>query len=82
MSTEDFLEGFNRMVKQLFSLGSIFSRYFGIKPWRRSGLALALYTGINLGQRRRYFRAMKTSQPVLKTERPAKMNKKHLRTSI
>jgi len=82
MSTEEFMEGFNRIVKQLFSLGSIFNRFFGVKLWRRSGLSLALYTGINLGQRRRYFEAMNIFQSALKTERPAKMNRKHLRTSV
>jgi radical SAM superfamily enzyme YgiQ (UPF0313 family) len=82
MSTEEFMEGFNRIVKQLFSLGSIFNRFFGVKLWRRSGFDLALYTGVNLGQRRRYFEAMKIFQSVLKTERPAKMNRKHLRAPV
>jgi radical SAM superfamily enzyme YgiQ (UPF0313 family) len=63
MAPDEFLDGFNWMVKELFSYRNIFRRFFGIAPWRRSGMGMALYAGVNYGNRRRYFKEFEIGHP-------------------
>jgi radical SAM superfamily enzyme YgiQ (UPF0313 family) len=63
MTPEEFFEGLNRLVKELHSTKSLFSRFFGIRPWRRPIRGFALYAGVNLAQRKRYLNDLKLAQP-------------------
>jgi radical SAM superfamily enzyme YgiQ (UPF0313 family) len=65
MAPAEFLDGFNWMVKELFSYRNIFRRFFGIAPWRRSGMGMALYAGVNYGNRKRYFKEFDIDHPDL-----------------
>ena len=65
MTPEEFFEGLDRFVKELHSTKSLFSRFFGIRPWRRPIRGFALYAGVNLAQRKRYFNDLKLAQPFL-----------------
>ena len=67
MDPEEFLDGFNGMVKELFSARNIFKRFFGMPPWKRSSLGLALYAGVNYSNRRRYFKEFQIEHPDLPT---------------
>jgi radical SAM superfamily enzyme YgiQ (UPF0313 family) len=62
---EKFVQGFNRMVKVLFAPKNIFRRFFGIAPWRRSAMGIALYAGVNYSNRKRYFREFEIDHPDL-----------------
>jgi radical SAM superfamily enzyme YgiQ (UPF0313 family) len=65
MDPEEFLDGFNRMVKELFSARNIFKRFFGIPPWKRSSMGIAFYAGVNCSNRKRYFKEFDIDHPDL-----------------
>lgn len=59
MTADEFMEGYNRMVKELFSVRNMVIRFFGIAPWKRSALDFAIYAGVNFGYRKRYLTNMR-----------------------
>jgi radical SAM superfamily enzyme YgiQ (UPF0313 family) len=54
VTPEGFVEGLERIKREFHSAQGIITRFFGINPWKRSRLGLAMYVGANLGNRKRY----------------------------
>ena len=63
MTPDEFLEGFARLNRQIYSYGAIIKRFFGITPWRRTAFGSRLYVGFNLATRKRYFKSLNIPQP-------------------
>jgi radical SAM superfamily enzyme YgiQ (UPF0313 family) len=63
MTSEDLIEGFIRLNRQTYSLGSIIKRFFGINPWKRNPFGCLVYAGSNLATRKRYLRGLDIPQP-------------------
>jgi radical SAM superfamily enzyme YgiQ (UPF0313 family) len=55
MTPDEFLNGFTRLNREVFSLGSMIKRFFGISPWKRTATGSLAYTRFNLARRKRYF---------------------------
>jgi radical SAM superfamily enzyme YgiQ (UPF0313 family) len=55
MTPEALVTGVARVQKELYAWSGIASRFFGINPLKRRPMDLALYVGLNLGQRKRYY---------------------------
>ncbi len=58
MTPEALLEGVDRVQRELYTLPGIVRRFFGINPLKRRPLDLAMYAGLNLGNRKRYYKAI------------------------
>lgn len=67
MTSEDLVEGFIRLNRQTYSLGSIIKRFFGINPWKRNPFGCLVYAGSNLATRKRYLRGLSIPQPFVGT---------------
>jgi radical SAM superfamily enzyme YgiQ (UPF0313 family) len=67
MTADELIEGFDRLNRQTYSLGSIIKRFFGINPWKRKTLGCLVYAGSNLATRKRYFKGLGIPQPFRKT---------------
>jgi len=67
MTSEDLIEGFIRLNRQTYSLGSIIKRFFGMTPWKRKTIGCLAYTGLNLATRKRYLRGLNIPQPFIGT---------------
>jgi radical SAM superfamily enzyme YgiQ (UPF0313 family) len=67
MTSEDLIEGFIRLNRQTYSLGSILKRFFGINPWKRNPFGCLVYAGSNLATRKRYLRGLSIPQPFVGT---------------
>jgi radical SAM superfamily enzyme YgiQ (UPF0313 family) len=67
MSAEELVEGFNRLNRHAYSLGSIVKRFFGMNPWKRDPLGCLVYAGLNLGTRKRYLKGLSIPQPFVGT---------------
>ena len=63
MTSEDLVEGFIRLNRQTYSMGSIVRRFFGITPWKRNPFGCLVYAGSNLATRKRYFKGLDIPQP-------------------
>jgi radical SAM superfamily enzyme YgiQ (UPF0313 family) len=72
MTAEELIEGFTRLNRQTYSMGSIIKRFFGISPWRRTLIGSRVYVGLNLATRKRYFKALSNPQPIVRTPDLAK----------
>jgi radical SAM superfamily enzyme YgiQ (UPF0313 family) len=58
MTGDELVEGFARLNRQIYSFGAITRRFFGMAPWKRRAIGCRLYSGFNLGNRKRYFRSL------------------------
>jgi hypothetical protein len=67
MTPEELVEGFTRLNRQTYSMGSIIKRFFGINPWRRDPFGCLVYAGSNLATRKRYFKGLDIPQPFART---------------
>jgi radical SAM superfamily enzyme YgiQ (UPF0313 family) len=65
MSPEELLDGFVRLNREVFSFGSIIRRFFGMSPWKRTGIGLTMYGGFNLATRNRYLKYLANPQPFV-----------------
>jgi radical SAM superfamily enzyme YgiQ (UPF0313 family) len=65
MSTEDLLEGFVRLNKEVYSSSAIIKRFFGMSPWKRTATGCQVYIGANLATRKRYFEGLDIPQPFV-----------------
>jgi len=63
MTSEELVEGFIRLNRQTYSMGSMIKRFFGINPWKRNPFGCLVYAGSNLATRKRYFRGLDIPQP-------------------
>jgi radical SAM superfamily enzyme YgiQ (UPF0313 family) len=67
MTPVDLVEGFIRLNRQTYSMGSIIRRFFGIDPWKRNLFGCLVYAGSNLATRKRYFKGLDIPQPFART---------------
>jgi radical SAM superfamily enzyme YgiQ (UPF0313 family) len=74
MTSEDLIEGFIRLNRQTYSLGSIIKRFFGINPWKRNPFGCLVYAGSNLATRKRYLSGLSIPQPFVGTSDLIKNN--------
>ena len=63
MTAEELINGFARLNRQAYSFGAITKRFFGMSPWKRTLLGCQVYAGINLSNRKRYFKNLRNPQP-------------------
>jgi radical SAM superfamily enzyme YgiQ (UPF0313 family) len=75
MTAEALIEGFIRLNRQTYSLGSIIKRFFGMSPWKRNPFGCLVYAGSNLATRKRYLRGLDIPQPFAGP--PDLMKKEH-----
>lgn len=61
-SPEEFVDGYNYLIKNCYSNYSIFKRFFGISPFKRELFDAKLYAGVNIAQRKRYHQLLKMEQ--------------------
>jgi radical SAM superfamily enzyme YgiQ (UPF0313 family) len=67
MTCEELVEGFIRLNRQTYSMGSIIRRFFGINPWKRDPFGCLVYAGSNLATRKRYLKGLDIPQPFART---------------
>jgi len=67
MTSDELMDGFTRLNKELYSIGAVVKRFFGISPLKRSGLGCSVYLGLNLATRKRYFKSLENPQPFRET---------------
>jgi radical SAM superfamily enzyme YgiQ (UPF0313 family) len=67
MSPETLLEGFDHLNREVYSVGAIVKRFFGMTPWKRSAMGCRAYAGFNLATRKRYFESLCIPQPLART---------------
>lgn len=65
MRPEELVDGVARVIRETYAATSIFSRYFGMPPWRRGAIGSAVYAGLNLGTRSRYLECLHAPQPFV-----------------
>jgi len=58
MAPEALLAGVARVQRELFSLPGIVRRFFGISLLKRRPMDWAMFAGLNLGQRKRYYKSL------------------------
>jgi len=58
MTSDEFLDGFVRLNRQIYSFSAIIKRFFGISPWKRTATGSLAYIGFNLARRKRYFKGL------------------------
>lgn len=63
MTADELIRGFVRLNRQVYSIGAMTKRFFGMTPWRRTLFGCLVYAGINLSTRKRYFKSLKNPQP-------------------
>ena len=74
MTAQELIEGFIRLNRQTYSLGSIIKRFFGINPLKRDPFGCLVYAGSNLATRKRYLRGLSIPQPFVGTPDLTKNN--------
>jgi len=62
MTPEALLAGVDKVQKELHTWSGIARRFFGINPLKRRPMDLAMYAGMNLGQRKRYYRTIRARE--------------------
>lgn len=65
MRPDQLVDGFARLNRQVYSLGSILRRSFGMSPLRRGTFGSAVYAGLNLATRKRYLSSIAIPQPFV-----------------
>jgi hypothetical protein len=63
MTTDELINGFAWLNRQAYSFSSITKRFFGMSPWKRTLFGCQVYAGLNFSTRKRYFNALKNTQP-------------------
>jgi radical SAM superfamily enzyme YgiQ (UPF0313 family) len=63
MTADELLEGFGRLNREVYSLGAMMKRFFGMTPRKRTTLGCSVYFGLNLATRKRYFQGLSIPQP-------------------
>jgi radical SAM superfamily enzyme YgiQ (UPF0313 family) len=63
MTVDALVEGFDRLNREVYSLGALIKRFFGMTPWKRTTLGCSVYFGFNLATRRRYLQSLSIPQP-------------------
>ena len=65
MTSDELIEGFARLNRQVYSFDSIMKRFFGMSPWKRTALGCRACAGFNLATRKRYFKGLTNPQPFV-----------------
>jgi radical SAM superfamily enzyme YgiQ (UPF0313 family) len=63
MTVDALLEGFARLNREVYSLGALIKRFFGMSPWKRTAIGCAVYFGFNSATRKRYLQSLSIPQP-------------------
>lgn len=63
MTSDELIERFAWLNKQVYSFHSLIKRFFGMSPWKRTEMGCRAYAGFNLATRKRYFRGLRIPQP-------------------
>lgn len=71
MTVDEFLDGFARINRDLYSLGAVSRRFLGMSPWKRTALGTLVFLGLNLGTRKRYLAGLDLPQPLRSAADPA-----------
>jgi radical SAM superfamily enzyme YgiQ (UPF0313 family) len=63
MTSDELLEGFARLNRQVYSFGAIMRRFFSMGPLKRGAIGCRLIGGLNLALRKLYFKRLSAPQP-------------------
>jgi radical SAM superfamily enzyme YgiQ (UPF0313 family) len=66
MTSNQLVDGFVRLNRQTYSVGSILKRFFGMSPRRRGMFGSSVYAGLNWATRQRYLQDIRIPQPFVK----------------
>jgi len=72
MTPDELMEGFARLNRELYSIGAVAKRFFGMSPLKRTAMGFSVYLGLNLATRKRYFKSLRNPQPFRET--PGSLN--------
>ena len=72
MTAGELMEGFARLNRELYSVGAMAKRFFGMSPLKRTAMGCSVYLGLNLATRKRYFKSLRNPQPFRET--PGSLN--------
>ena len=62
MTSDELINGFARLNRQVYSFDAMTKRFFGMSPWKRTLFGCLVYAGINLSTRKRYFKGLMNPQ--------------------
>lgn len=65
MTADELMEGFARLNREVYSIGAVVKRFFGMSPLKRTTLGCSVYFGLNLATRKRYLKGLENPQPFL-----------------
>jgi radical SAM superfamily enzyme YgiQ (UPF0313 family) len=66
MTSEQLVDGFVRLNRQIYSVGSILKRFLGMSPKLRGTFGSSVYAGLNWATRQRYLKGIRVPQPFVK----------------
>jgi radical SAM superfamily enzyme YgiQ (UPF0313 family) len=67
MTADELMKGFARLNRELYSIGAVVKRFFGMSPLKRTAFGCSVYLGLNLATRKRYFKSLDNPQPFTET---------------
>jgi len=70
MTADELISGFARLNRQTYSFGAMIKRFLGMSPWKRTLLGCQAYAGVNLSNRKRYFKGLRNPQPFVRASNP------------
>jgi len=70
MTADELISGFARLNRQAYSFGAMMKRFLGMSPWKRTLLGCQAYAGVNLSNRKRYFKGLRIPQPFAGASNP------------
>jgi radical SAM superfamily enzyme YgiQ (UPF0313 family) len=65
MTADELMEGFARLNREVYSIGAVVRRFFGMSPLKRTAFGCSVYLGLNLATRKRYFKSLENPQPFI-----------------
>jgi radical SAM superfamily enzyme YgiQ (UPF0313 family) len=66
MTSDQLVNGFVRLNRHSYSVGSILKRFFGMSPMHRGMFGSSVYAGLNWATRQRYLKGIRVPQPFVK----------------
>jgi len=67
MTADELMEGFAHLNREVYSIGAVVKRFFGMSPVKRTAIGCSVYLGLNLATRKRYFKSLENPQPFRET---------------
>jgi radical SAM superfamily enzyme YgiQ (UPF0313 family) len=65
MTPDQLVDGFVRLNRQTYSVGSILKRFLGVSPIQRGAFGCSVYAGLNWATRQRYLKGVRIPQPFV-----------------